>query len=165
MNENGHGDRLARGQRSATFSGGFGDGELKPSLAPEESIPAVVDNSALFAPKKPEVVYRGKPFNKRILVTRVELKSTSALIIPDSAKDKSEVGIIVSFSDDSDLKKLGLKEGCMILFDRFAAVGQNFPLLGEDGETKEHLLLQECDVAMEMTEVRLQPETSEPCVQ
>lgn len=161
----GSGDRLARGQKSATFSGGYGDGELKPSLAPEESIPAVVDNSALFAPKKPEVVYRGKPFNKRVLVTRVEIKSNSSIIVPDSAKEKSEVGIIVALSPDSDLAKQGIKEGCMVLFDRFASIGQCYPLLDENGETKEHVLLSECDIQMELVEVRLQTETSEPCVQ
>lgn len=149
----GSGDRLARGQKSATFSGGYGDGELKPSLAPEESIPAVVDNSALFAPKKPEVVYRGKPFNKRVLVTPVELENNSLLIIPDSAKQHSEVGIIVRLSDDSELKGQGIKEGSMVLFDRYAAAGQSFPLLDEFGESKVHLLLQECDIQMEMIAV------------
>jgi co-chaperonin GroES (HSP10) len=150
----GKGDRLARGDAKATFQGGYGEGELKPSIAPESDIPAVIDNSALFAPKRPSVYYRGKPFNKRILITQVELESNSDIIIPDSAKAKSEVGRIVQFSDDSDLKRLGLKEGCLILFDRFAAIGQSFKLLNENGESVDHVLLQEADVQMEMTEVR-----------
>lgn len=159
----GNGDRLARGQKSAMFSGGVGDGELKPSLAPaneprNEDIPSVVDNSALFAAKKPEVFYRGKPFYGRVLVIPVELKGNSSIIVPDSAKEKSEVGRIVAFSDDSQLKKWGLSLGSMILFDRYAAVGQQFPLLNEQGENIIHLLLQECDVQMELTEVRIQPE-------
>lgn len=154
MSIEGNGDRLARGQKSATFSGGYGEGELKPSLAPEETIPDVVDNSALFAPKRPSVVYKGKPFNKRILVTRVELENNSTLIIPDSAKGHSDVGIIVQLSDDSELRRMGLKEGSMVLFDRYAACGQEFPLITESGDSRVHLLLQEFDVQMELIAVR-----------
>jgi co-chaperonin GroES (HSP10) len=151
----GNGDRLASGrQKSATFQGGFGPGELKPSVAPESDIPAVIDNSALFAPKRPSVYYRGKPFNKRILVTQVELENNSSIIIPDSAKGHSEVGRIKAFSQDSELQKQGLKVGSLVLFDKFSAVGQIFPLLGEDGETEPTLLLQEFDIQMEMEEVR-----------
>jgi co-chaperonin GroES (HSP10) len=163
----GSGDRLARGAKSATFSGGFGPGELKPSVAPEEeTVPSTVDNSALFAPKKPSVYYRGKPFNKRILVTQVELASNSTILIPDSAKGNSEVGRIKAFSSDSELQKSGLKIGALVLFDKYAAVGQIFPLLGENGEIEQTLLLQEFDIQMEMEEVHRQEEVKpEPCVQ
>lgn len=164
MSIEGSGDRLARGQKSATFAGGYGEGELKPSLAPEGSIPDVVDNSALFVPKLPEVFYRGEPFYGRVLVIPVDLKSNSTVIIPDSAKDKSEVGRIAAFSEDSQLRKWGLVIGDMILFDRFAAVGQSFPLLNERGENVTHLLLQECDVQMKLTEIRreVEAETLKP---
>jgi co-chaperonin GroES (HSP10) len=155
----GGGDKLARGAKTATFSGGYGEGELKPSLAAEGSIPDVVDNSALFAAKKPQTWYKGKPFYGRVLVVPVDLKSNTTVIIPDSAKDKSEVGRIAAFSADSKLKEWGLELGALILFDRFAAVGQSFPLLNQDGENIVHLLLQECDVQMELIEVQ-QPEES-----
>jgi co-chaperonin GroES (HSP10) len=175
MNNEGDGDRLARGARKASFVGGFGDGELKPSVATEEEgIPDLVDNSALFAPKRPSCFYRGKPFNKRILVTQVELESHSSIILPDTAKGHSEVGRIKAFSSDSGLKEKrfwlfrwwvirpGLKLGSLVLFDRFAAVGQIFPLLGETGETEMTLLLQEHDIEMEMEEVRQTPEPLTP---
>jgi co-chaperonin GroES (HSP10) len=157
MNNAGDGDRLARGQKSATFAGGFGPGELKPSIAPEE-VPSVVDNSALFAPKRPAVFYRGVPFNRRILVTQVELESNSSIIIPDSAKGHSEVGKIKAFSDDSELRTLGLKVGDLVLFDKYAAHGQMFPLLNESGETEPTLLLQEHDIQMKMEAVKNDPE-------
>ena len=150
----GGGDKLARGAKSATFSGGFGEGEIqKPWERPEE-VPALVDNSALFAPKKPAVYYSGKPFNKRILVTQVELESNSTIVIPDSAKGNSEIGIIKAFSNDSELERQGLKVGDMVLFDKFAAVGQIFPLLNSAGETEPTLLLQEVDIQMQMVAVK-----------
>lgn len=154
MNNEGDGDRLARGQKKANFMGGYGEGELKPSIAAEEEVPCTVDNLAVFAPKKPETFYRGKPFNKRILVTQVELESNSDIIIPDTAKGASEVGRIKAFSDDSELRQLGLQEGDLVLFDRYAAVGQVFPLLNESGETEATLLLQEHDIQMQMIPVK-----------
>ena len=84
----GKGDRLARGDAKATFQGGYGEGELKPSIAKEGDFPSVVDNSALFAPKRPAVFYKGQPFNQRVLVTRVEMQSNSSIIIPDPQKRK-----------------------------------------------------------------------------
>jgi co-chaperonin GroES (HSP10) len=151
----GGGDKLASGRaKSASFMGGYGPGELKPSVAEEDTaeIPAVVDNSALFAPKKPSVYYEGQPFNQRVLVTRVEMQSNSSIIIPDSAKEKSEVGRILAFSADSKLPHWGLEVGDLILFDRYSAVGQVFPLLNASGEVEPTLLLQDCDVQMRMIE-------------
>ena len=156
----GKGDRLARGDAKATFQGGYGEGELKPSIAKEGDCPSVVDNSALFAPKRPAVFYKGQPFNQRVLVTRVEMQSNSSIIIPDSAKEKSEVGRILAFAADSKLPGWGLKEGDLILFDRYAAIGQVFPLLNAKGEAEPTLLLQDCDVQMRLEEIRNDPEPS-----
>jgi co-chaperonin GroES (HSP10) len=159
MNHEGDGDRLARGQKSATFQGGFGPGELRPSVAVEEEIPSTVDNlEKILAPKIPQTFYRGKPFNKRLLVVQVELDSNSSIIIPDAAKGHSEVGLIKEFSADSELRQQGLKEGDMVLFDKYAAVGQTFPLLNELGVAEPTLLLQECDIQMQMIAVRNTPE-------
>jgi co-chaperonin GroES (HSP10) len=161
----GSGDKLASGRaKSATYSGaGYGEGTMKPNVAPEDDaaeVPSVVDNSALFAPTKPAVYYKGKPFNKRILVTTVELERNSSIIVPESAKGHSEIGRIKAFSDDSELKNVGLKIGDLVLFDKYAAAGQSFPLLNENGETEPTLLLQECDIQMLMEEVRNTPEPS-----
>lgn len=169
----GSGDKLASGrQKSATFQGGFGDGEMRGVSTAEETClcenrsqpgskanplcpdhGTVVDNSASLY-KKPAVTYRGRPFFGRVLVVRVERQSNSTIIIPDSARGKSDVGRIVKFCPESQLEKYGLRQQAMILFDKFASVGQEFPLLGDDGKEVEHLLLMECDVQMELEEIR-----------
>ena len=41
-----------------------------------------------------------------------------------------------------------------MLFDKFAAVGQIFPLLNSTGETEPTLLLQEVDIQMQMVAVK-----------
>ena len=155
----GRGDALASGQKSATFVMG-GDKKDAPIIlhntAKEEDIPAVIDNSALFVPKKPEVYYKGRPLSDRILIKRKESReSNSSIIIPDSAKGKSDIGYVVSVSPNS---KLELKPGALILFDKFASVGQELMLLDESGIESEHLLVQEIDVLMEMEEVRTEPQ-------
>ena len=88
------------------------------------------------------------------------MQSNSSIIIPDSAKEKSEVGRILAFAADSKLPGWGLKEGDLILFDRYAAIGQVFPLLNAKGEAEPTLLLQDCDVQMRLEEIRNDPEPS-----
>lgn len=155
---NGKGDRLARGDKSATFSGGYGPGELRPAVAPETDVPAIVDNSALFAKKIQTIYYKGRPLADRILIKRVAPReNNSVIVIPDSAKGKSDAGIVVSISPLSKLAALGLKEGSMVLFDKFAAVGQEINLLDAKGEESEHLIVQDCDILMELEECRHEP--------
>ena len=150
----GGGDALARGVKSVTFPGvskcldGCECSACRPDLhfhSEAEALPSVVDNLATFAPKKPTICYRGTPLNDRILIKRVERQSGSMIVIPDSAKGKSDTGIVVSTSSAS---QLGLQPNDLILFDKYAAVGQEIELVDEQGVASEHLLVQECDVLL-----------------
>jgi co-chaperonin GroES (HSP10) len=152
----GGGDALARGVRSSTFPGlvkcppececASCRPELHFKASEPEEVPATVDNSALFAPKKPAVMYRGIPLSDRILLRRIEHEASTPIIIPDSAKGKSDMGVVVATSIDSDMP---LPKGTKVLFDKFAAVGQEISLFSEeDGRECEHLLVQECDVLL-----------------
>lgn len=172
----GGGDALARGVKSVTFPGvskcleGCECTSCRPDLhflhtdANEEeqsSVASVVDNSALFAPKKPSICYRGTPLNDRILIKRVERDHGSSIVIPDSAKGKSDTGIVVSVSP---MSKLGLAPNELILFDKYAAVGQEIELVDEMGVTCEHLLVQECDVLLVLEAYKPSAESG-ACVQ
>lgn len=144
------GDALARGAKSATFAMG-GDKKGSPielkNVAPESELPSLVDNSALFVRKRPSVVYRGIPMNGTILIKRVERQTDSMIIIPHAAQAKSDTGIVVSMSKTSQLP---LQPGSMVLFDKFAAVGQEVELMDENGEKQELLLVHECDILLEL---------------
>jgi co-chaperonin GroES (HSP10) len=169
----GGGDSLARGAPKVTFPGlskcppNCECASCRPDMhfvAPEEAeaIPSVVDNSAIFAAKKPSIIYRGTPLNDRILIKRVERESgSSMLVIPDSARGKSDMGIVVSVSPFS---QLGLLPNMLILFDKFAAVGQEIELVDEQGISSEHLLVQECDVLLVLEAYKPQQEQGN-CVQ
>lgn len=169
----GGGDSLARGVSRSTFPGlvqcppDCECGSCRPDLhfkggeGEPEPVPSVVDNSALFAPKRPSIIYRGVPLNDRILLRRIEHEASTPIIIPDSAKGKSDMGTVVS---TSPVSKLQLAKGTKVLFDKFAAVGQEISLFSEDdGRECEHLLVQECDVLL-ILEPYSEPETG-TCVQ
>lgn len=114
-------------------------------------LPAMVDNSAiLFKDKKPAVTYKGEPLADRVLVKRFVPDSSSAIIIPDVAKGKSDYGVIVNVAPHS---KLGFGAGTLVLFDKFAATGQEIMLIDDDGKLAEHLILQECDILLKLTAI------------
>lgn len=151
----GRGDSLASGAKSATFQMGGDDRDAPIDLrnvAPEEpeGIASHVDNSkVLFIPQKPQTYYRAKnPLSDRILVKRVEHReSNSPIIIPDSALGKSDLGVVVAVSQFS---KTGLEPGSLVLFDKFAAVGMEIKLGDQFGNVSEHLIVQDCDILLEM---------------
>lgn len=159
----GRGDALASGAKRATFGGG--DRRDSPvvlhNVAPEaEQLSSHVDNSRLFERPRPAVTYKGRPLGDRVLVKRVERDSASLIVIPDSAKAKSDMGIVVGVGDGlvdittGRRTPVNASEGDLVLFDRFAAVGQEVTLMDETGAEGEHLILQACDILLVLAEVR-----------
>lgn len=159
----GRGDALASGAKKATFAMG-GDERDAPvelkNVAPEsEQLHSHVDNSKLFVPQKPAITYRGRPLGDRVLVKRLTRESASLIVIPDSAKAKSDMGIVVGVGDGlvdittGRRTPLNVEPGELVLFDRFAAVGQEVALMDEKGEEAEHLILQACDILLVLSKV------------
>jgi chaperonin GroES len=88
-----------------------------------------------------------RPLHDRILVKRVEEDETTAggIIIPDSAKEKPQEGIVVAvgngrITDDGKTIELEVKTGDRIIFGKY--VGSD--TIKVEGD--EHLLLRESDV-------------------
>ena len=87
-----------------------------------------------------------RPLGDRILVKRVEEEATTAggIIIPDSAKEKPQEGVVVAVgpgkvTDDGKTQPLGVKKNNRVLFNKYA--GNEVTLSG-----KEHLIIREDDV-------------------
>jgi chaperonin GroES len=87
-----------------------------------------------------------KPLQDRILVQRIEEKETvkSGIIIPDTAKEKPQEGIVKAVGNgkvlDNGIKlTLEVKEGDRILFGKYS--GSEIKLDGE-----EYLILREDEV-------------------
>lgn len=84
------------------------------------------------------------PLFDRVLIKRVEgeEKSAGGIIIPDTAKEKTQIGIIAAVgggkvNDDGSARPMKVKESDKILFGKFSGVevsfgGQEYLILRED---------------------------------
>jgi len=87
-----------------------------------------------------------RPLQDRILVKRIENeeKTAGGIIIPDSAKEKPQEGLVVALGngkrlDDGTLLTLDLKKGDRILFGKYS--GSEVSIDGD-----EHLILREDEI-------------------
>ena len=87
-----------------------------------------------------------KPLDDRILLEPMpaEEKTSSGLIIPDSAKEKPQEGIVIAVgpgkvNDEGKKIALEVKEGNRVLFSKYA--GTEIKIDGE-----EHLIMREDDI-------------------
>ena len=77
----------------------------------------------------------------RVLVEpyNIEKKSTSGIIIPDSAKEKPQKGTVVAVSDDLKDEKPIVKVGDVVLYGKYS--GTELPYEGID-----YLIMKESDI-------------------
>jgi chaperonin GroES len=87
-----------------------------------------------------------RPLQDRILIKRVdsEEKTAGGIIIPNSAQEKPQEGLVVAIGngkrlDDGTLIEVDLKKGDRILFGKYSGSEVNI-----DGE--EHLILREDEI-------------------
>lgn len=87
-----------------------------------------------------------KPLQDRVLVKRIEEeeKTKGGIIIPDTAKEKPQEGLVIAVGrgrilEDGKVLPLDVKEGDRILFQKYA--GTEIKIEGE-----EHLIMREEDI-------------------
>ena len=87
-----------------------------------------------------------RPLQDRVIVKRVEgeEKTKGGIIIPDSAKEKPQEGIIIAVgpgkvADSGEKIAMTVKEGDRILFSKYA--GTEIKIDGE-----EHMIMREDDI-------------------
>ena len=87
-----------------------------------------------------------RPLHDRILVERIEAEAKTAggIIIPDTAKEKPQEGLVISvgngtINEDGDVRPLDVKAGDRILFGKWS--GTEVKLDGKD-----LLIMKESDV-------------------
>jgi chaperonin GroES len=81
-----------------------------------------------------------KPLDDRVLLEAMpaEEKTSSGLIIPDSAKEKPRIGVVIAVGTDEDLREK-IKEGNKVLFAKYG--GDEIEMNG-----KEYRILQRSDI-------------------
>ena len=79
-----------------------------------------------------------KPLGDRILVKmeKEEEKTSSGLYIPETAQEKTQIGVVVAVGDDEEIK---VKNGDRVMYDKYS--GTTIKIDSED-----HLILSMGDV-------------------
>jgi chaperonin GroES len=99
------------------------------------------------ATAKPNTLDKFVPLGDRVLIQRSEAASRTAggLYIPDTAKEKSQEGDVVSVGEgkyiDGKLVPVAVKKGDHVLFGKYA--GSTVPI---DIDEKEYLLVREEEI-------------------
>jgi len=80
-----------------------------------------------------------KPLADRVLVKmdKLESKTASGIIIPDTAQEKTQTAIVIAIGDDTE--KIKVKPNQKIMYDKYA--GTPVKIDGED-----HLILKGTDI-------------------
>lgn len=86
------------------------------------------------------------PIDDRVLVQRIENKEQKigSIIVPDSAKEKPQMGEILEVGNDDDIKEL-FSKGDKVLFAKYS--GSEFELEGQ-----EYIILQRSDILAKVTD-------------
>jgi chaperonin GroES len=82
-----------------------------------------------------------KPLADRVLVepAAAELKTAGGIIIPDTAKEKPQKGIVVAVGNGKKDEPITVKEGDTVLYGKYA--GQEITVDGKD-----YLIMRESDI-------------------
>jgi chaperonin GroES len=80
-----------------------------------------------------------KPLTDRVLVKleKNEAKTAGGIIIPDTAQEKTQTGLVVEVGDDKEVIKV--KAGQKVMYDKYA--GTQVKIDGED-----HLIIKMSDI-------------------
>lgn len=72
-----------------------------------------------------------KPMDDRILIepAEAETQTASGIIIPDTAKEKPQIGTVIAVGNDEDLQEL-IKVGDKVLFGKYG--GDDFEIDGKE---------------------------------
>jgi chaperonin GroES len=79
------------------------------------------------------------PLTDRVLVKleKSETVTTGGIIIPDTAQEKTQIGVVIAVGDDKEVIKV--KAGDKVMYDKYA--GTQVKIGGED-----HLILKMTDI-------------------
>ena len=82
-----------------------------------------------------------KPLADRVLVKlgKSEEKTAGGIIIPDTAQEKTQQGVVVDVGPGTEKVKVTVKSGDRVMYDKYA--GSQIKIDGED-----HLILKMADI-------------------
>jgi co-chaperonin GroES (HSP10) len=147
-NEEGYSELITALQAGTTMPGWIATMQRRITKLATEMVPMELAKHrsdikvTITTPEK--ISYKADCRGDNVLVIRVEREHSSQLIIPDSAKAKSDIGHVAEVGPQATR----CKKGELVLFDRFAAHGKEIELVDEQGIPRQHLLLNDVDVLL-----------------
>lgn len=102
-------------------------------------------------PQKAEYGYQPSALGRQVFIKPVSTEHPSHLIIPPAYEPASSIGFVHCFGPEVT----GLKQGDLVLYDRFATTGNEFDLLDEGGECVKMVRLDSNFVFATLTRVKL----------
>jgi len=84
-----------------------------------------------------------KPLKDRVLVEpkEAEEKTASGIIIPDSAKEKPQKGVVVAVGEGKKDEPMSVKEGDHVIYGKFAGTEISI-------DDKDYLIMREDDILL-----------------
>ena len=82
-----------------------------------------------------------KPLGDRVIVKleKNEAKTAGGIIIPDTAQEKTQQGVVIEVGPGTEKEKITVKKGDKVMYDKYA--GTQVKINGED-----HLILKMADI-------------------
>jgi chaperonin GroES len=82
-----------------------------------------------------------KPLSDRVLIKieKAETKSSGGIIIPDTAQEKTQVGVVVAVGPGTEKEKITVSAGQKVMYDKYA--GSQIKIDGA-----EHLIVKMSDI-------------------
>jgi chaperonin GroES len=85
--------------------------------------------------------FKIKPLSDRVIIEPVpaEKKTASGIIIPDTAKEKPQEGIVVAIGPGKKNEKMTVKKGNKVLYGKYSGTELKF-------NGKDYLIMRESDI-------------------
>ncbi|MDZ7743522.1 MAG: co-chaperone GroES [Bacteroidota bacterium] len=82
-----------------------------------------------------------KPLADRVVIepSQAEQKTSGGIIIPDTAKEKPQRGVVVAVGPGKKDEPITVKEGDVVLYGKYAGTEINF-------DAKDYLIMRESDI-------------------
>jgi len=121
----------------------------KAPAVPAEEVPPLEEIE--IAPEKPEFGYRAFPRRNFLFVKPLPPSHKGRLLVPKAYESTSDMGFVHNVGD----KVLDINRGDLVLFDKYAEVGNRFTLVDDDGELVDLIQMRDDNVTAVLVRVQL----------
>ena len=123
--------------------------DRNPPVAMDAAEEVVVPVELDLTPDKPTFGYKAQPRNNYIFVRPSPPNHSGRMVIPPAYQAQSNIGLVRSVGKSV----LDVKQGDLVMYDKYAEMGNRFPLMDGDGEIVDLVQMAEVNVTAILTKV------------